>query len=197
VLDNVAWPYFDTYDIHSYSPVESYAKEFATSRVGACGRPIWISECGIHVHWNGEHGDLSDAEEERQARFVPQSYATSLYAGVSRHFFFILGNYCEGKVQFGLLRHDLTPRRGYLALAATGRLLADARPLASDDRDVRVYAFRCHARRVPRDVIGGCRARGGNPLPPCGARARRWPFSTTYGRVLPAVQCAWEWPVSL
>ena len=143
VLDNACWPYFDTYNIHSYSGVEQYLNEFATARQGACGKPLWISECGIHVTWNGEHGDLSDSEEVRQAQFVPKSYAASLFAGVSRHYFFILGNYCEGKVQFGLLRHDLTPRRGYLALAATGRLLAGAQSLGRmTNGNLRVYAFR-------------------------------------------------------
>jgi hypothetical protein len=35
----------------------------------------------------------------------------------------------EGQTQFGLLRPDLTPRPAYVALAAVGRLLADAKPL--------------------------------------------------------------------
>ncbi len=154
VINGETWPYFDTYDIHSYSGVEKYLSEFATARRGACGRPIWISECGIHVNWDAEHGDLPDAEENRQAQFVPKSYASTLYAGVSRHYFFILGNYCEGKVQFGLLRHDLTPRRGYLALAATGRLLAGARPLGRLTNGVlRAYAFRAQPDGGARDVL--------------------------------------------
>jgi hypothetical protein len=41
----------------------------------------------------------------------------------------MLPHYSEGTVQFGLLHADLTPRPGYLALAAVGRLLADAKPL--------------------------------------------------------------------
>jgi hypothetical protein len=154
VLNNACWPYFDTYDIHSYSGVEQYLSEFSTARIGACGRPLWISECGVHVQWNAEHGDLSDAEELRQARFVPKSYVSSLFAGVSRHYFFILGNYCEGKVQFGLLRHDLTPRRGYLALAATGRLLAGAQSLGRlTNGALRVYALRAQPDDATRDVL--------------------------------------------
>ena len=164
VLDNACWPYFDTYNIHSYSGVEQYLNEFATARQGACGKPLWISECGIHVTWNGEHGDLSDSEEVRQAQFVPKSYASSLFAGVSRHYFFILGNYCEGKVQFGLLRHDLTPRRGYLALAATGRLLAGAQPLGRmTNGAMRVYAFRARPDGAERDVLVAWSDKGGAP----------------------------------
>ena len=74
----------------------------------------------------GDPGRLDD--ERRQAAFIAQSYATSLFAGVQRHFFFILGNYIENEVQFGLLRHDHTPRPGYVALAAVGRFLAGSVP---------------------------------------------------------------------
>jgi hypothetical protein len=154
VVDNVSWPYYDTYNNHTYSGVEQYAKEFETAREGACGRPLWISECGVHVRWDGERGELPEGEEVRQARFVPKSYASSLFAGVSRHYFFILGNYCEGQIQFGLLRHDLTPRRGYLALAAVGRLLAGAQPLGCmTNGAARVYAFRARPDGEPRDVL--------------------------------------------
>ena len=154
VVDNACWPYYDTYNNHSYSDVEQYGAEFATAREGACGRPLWISECGIHVRWDAEHGDLPDSEEVRQAQFVPKSYASSLFAGVSRHYYFILGNYCESQVQFGLLRHDLTPRRGYLALAAVGRLLAGAQPLGRlTNGTARVYAFRARPDGEARDVL--------------------------------------------
>jgi len=154
VIDGGGWPYYDTYNNHTYSDVEKYVNEFATARQGACGRPIWLSECGIHVRWDGERGELPEAEEVRQARFVPKSYATSLFAGVSKHYFFILGNYCEGQIQFGLLRHDLTPRRGYLALAAVGRLMAGAQPLGRMTNSVaRVYAFRARPDGAARDVV--------------------------------------------
>ena len=154
VLANGCWPYFDTYNIHSYSGVESYLSEFEPARQAACGKPLWISECGVPVPWSAEHGDLSDNEDVRQARFVPKSFAATLFAGVAQHYFFILGNYSEGKIQFGLLRHDLTPRRGYLALAATGRLLAGARPLGRlTDGALRAYAFRARPDGAERDVL--------------------------------------------
>ena len=164
VIDNACWPYYDTYNNHSYSATEQYVKEFATAREGACGKPLWISECGIHVHWNADHGDLPATEEVRQARFVPKSYASSLFAGVSRHYFFILGNYCETKIQFGLLRHDLTPRRGYLALAAVGRLLAGAQPLGRmTNGTARVYAFRAQPDGREREVLVAWADKGTTP----------------------------------
>ncbi|MBN2449933.1 MAG: hypothetical protein JXR77_06070, partial [Lentisphaeria bacterium] len=131
ILGNVTWPYYDTFNIHSYSPPEAYPHEFRHSREVACGRPIWISECGIRLRFVTPRpwGDLTPEDDWRQACFLPKSYATSLFAGVDRHFFFILGNYCEGDIQFGLLRHDQTPRPAYCALAAVGRFLDGARCL--------------------------------------------------------------------
>ena len=64
-----------------------------------------------------------------QAERVVKIYALSIHEGSAATFYFILVNYVERQVQFGLLHKDLTPRPGYLALAAVGRLLADARPL--------------------------------------------------------------------
>ncbi len=186
VLANACWPYFDTYNIHSYSGVESYQNEFETARQAACGKPLWISECGIHVQWSAEHGDLSESEELRQARFVPKSFASTLFAGVARHYFFILGNYNEGNVQFGLLRHDLTPRRGYLALAATGRLLAGARPLGRmTNGAARVYAFRARPDGAERDVLVAWSDKGRSPVP-FGRDVSVEAAYDGYGRALPA-----------
>jgi hypothetical protein len=44
-------------------------------------------------------------------------------------FYFILGHYVERTVQYGLVHTDLTPRPAYIAFAAVGRLLNDAKPL--------------------------------------------------------------------
>jgi hypothetical protein len=159
ILGNEADAYMDTFNIHSYSSVDTYAAEMTHARETAAGKPLWLSECGIHVHspqpkpW----GDLPPAEALRQAWFIPASFATSLFSGVDRHFFFILGNYMEGDVQFGVLRHDLTPRPGYCALAAVGRFLDGARclgrlPVTGQDPR-RVYAFRAFPDGLERDVL--------------------------------------------
>ena len=159
VLDNEVWPYFETYNVHTYSKSDDYLNGFALIRQGACGRPIWLTECGIGLPWRTERpwSELSVDDERRQARFIAPSYASSLFAGVNRHFFFILGNYPENKVQFGLLRYDQTPRPGYVALAAVGRLLAGARPLGrfipEQSPDARVYAFHAVPDGVERDVL--------------------------------------------
>ena len=159
ILGNEADASMDTFNVHSYSPVENYPVEFTHTRRAAAGKPIWISECGIHVRSTGSKpaGELSAEESWRQACFIPASFATSLFSGVSRHFFFILGNYMEGDIQFGLLREDMTPRPGYSALAAVGRFLDGAACLGRvpirTDSSARVVAFRAYPDGVESDVL--------------------------------------------
>ncbi|NOY82064.1 MAG: hypothetical protein GXP31_13795 [Kiritimatiellaeota bacterium] len=159
VLENEAWPYFETYNIHSYSAPGAYRDQFANARQAACGRPLWISECGIRLPTRSAPpwGDMTPADELRQAEFIARSVASSLYAGVDRHFFFILGNYIEHDVQFGLLRHDFTPRPGYCALAAVGRFLAGAEcrgqlPLEGKP-ETRAIVFRARPDGRRQDVV--------------------------------------------
>jgi hypothetical protein len=159
VLENEAWPYFETYNIHSYNKPDNYLEQFKPAREAARGRPIWLTECGIALKakTDGPWSDLSLQDELQQAKFIARSYASSLFAGVNRHFFFILGNYRERAVQFGLLRKDQTPRPGYVALAAVGRLLTGAtclgRWLPKDNPSVRIYAFRARPDSLERDVL--------------------------------------------
>jgi hypothetical protein len=159
VLDNEAWPYFETYNIHTYTKPDDYLNAFAPARQAACGRPIWLTECGIGLPWQTERpwSELSTEDERRQAQFIAPSYASSLFAGVNRHFFFILGNYAENKIQFGILRYDQTPRPAYVALAAVGRLLAGARPLGrlvpGQSPDARIYAFHAAPDGLECDIL--------------------------------------------
>ena len=158
VLANEAWPYFDTYNIHSYDWPHSYVELWKPAREAAAGRPIWITEADRgtpHLKkppWYNQDPHL----EQLKAEWMAQSYANSLFAGARRHFHFILGNYQEPNgVQFGLLRLDLTPRPAYVALAAVGRCLAGARVLGrwQPGSDVQVYAFRSKPDGQERDVL--------------------------------------------
>ena len=169
ILANEAWPYYDTYNIHSYEPPAKYLELFATAREAACGKPVWLSECGIYQPWQTPPpwGELTPENELRHARFLAQSYACSMYAGVSRLFSFILGNYVEKTAQLGLMRHDHTPRPGYVAFAAIGRLLADARclgrlPVRPGD-NVRVYAFSAMPGGVRKDILVAWSESGESP----------------------------------
>jgi hypothetical protein len=125
VAANGTWPYFDTYNIHTYDWSHSYDDLWAPAREAVAGRPLWITEAdrGTRHLGNAPWFDLEPRLERLKAEWIAQSYAGSLFAGARRHFHFILGHYHEPNgVQFGLLRLDLTPRPAYVALAAVGAL---------------------------------------------------------------------------
>lgn len=161
VLENEAWPYFDTYNIHSYDWPESYAELWAPAREAACGRPIWVTEADRGIRYTGTKPwcELAPEDDIRKGRHIAHEYCHSLYAGAAIHFHFILGHYTEDSngVQFGLLRLDRTPRPSYVALAALGRLLAGARCLGrwtqADRPEARVFAFRARPDGAERDVL--------------------------------------------
>lgn len=122
---------FQSYNIHSYLQLEQYPSAFLPGRLAAGAAPLWLTECGIHLNaatpppWS----DMTPGDDQRQAAFLAPSYAVSFFAGVKVHFFFVLSNYLERGVQFGLLRYDRTPRPGFSALAAVGHFLANATAL--------------------------------------------------------------------
>jgi hypothetical protein len=158
VLANETWPYFDTYNIHTYDWSHGYAELWKPARAAAAGRPLWITETdrGTPHLKNPPWYDQEPHLEQLKAEWMAQSYASSLFAGARRHFHFILGNYQEPNgVQFGLLRLDLTPRPAYVALAAVGRCLAGARALGrwQPGQSVQVYAFRAQPDGQEQDVL--------------------------------------------
>jgi len=161
VLANETWPYFDTYNIHSYDWPYTYLKLWEPVRSAACGRPIWVTEAdrGMITKEPPPWYDLTRKAEIQKAHILAQEYTYSLFAGANRHFHFILGNYHEdhNSVQFGLLRRDFTPRPAYVALAAVGRFLAGARPLGcwsvKDKPHAHIYAFRAQPDGCPQDVL--------------------------------------------
>ncbi len=156
---NDVWPYFDTFNFHHYQPIEQYAELYGALRPISAGRPLWITEVGTKdISWTGDAKvqDPDEANLRLQEELVPKMFAAGLNQGAAEMFYFILGNYAEGQTQFGLLRRDLTPRPGYLALAAVGRLLAGAKPLGQikdDQKNLRAFAFEALPDGTKRDVI--------------------------------------------
>jgi len=150
VLENRTWPYFDTYNIHTYDWPDSYERLWRPVRAAASGRPIWVTESdrGIGYETPEPWCDLSPEGDIRKAEFMAQSYASSFHAGAGKHFHFVLGHYHEARnqVQFGLLRLDRTPRPSYVALSAIGRFLNGAQCLGRwmlpDQAQAHIYAFR-------------------------------------------------------
>lgn len=156
--ENKAWPYFETYNLHHYERFENYPKLYADHRAISAGRPLWVTECAVPVKWAGDDKlkEPTDADLKVQAERVAKTFAWSLHERSVATFYFLLPHYVEGQTQFGIVRPDLTPRPAYVALAAAGRLLADAKPLGrvpAPDEAVRVFAFRARPDGRERDVL--------------------------------------------
>jgi hypothetical protein len=156
--ENTAWPYFDTFNLHHYEGFSKYPKLYADFRAVSAGKPLWATECSVTVKWHGDPKlqEPTDADLCVQSERVVMTYACAIHEGAEAVFYFMLPHYVEGQTQFGLLRPDLTPRPGYLALAAAGRLLADARPLGKvkDTNDsIRAYLFRARPDGGRADVL--------------------------------------------
>jgi hypothetical protein len=171
---NEAWPYFDTYNFHTYELLENYPSVYAAHRAVSAGKPLWVTETSMHIKWRGDEHlkELGDENLRLQSERLTKTYALAFHEGAQAVFYFVLPHYAEGQLQFGLLRPDLTPRPGYLALAAVGRLLADAKPLGrvkTTDDAVRGYLFDAQPDGKPADVLVAWADAGGTlklPKPP-------------------------------
>jgi hypothetical protein len=155
---NEAWPYFDTYNLHHYEPLENYPSLYASHRAVSGGKPMWVSECSVHVKWRGDEAlkELGDADLKLQSERLTKTYALAIHEGAQSVFYFMLPHYTEARLQYGLLRPDLTPRPAFLSLAAVGRLLADARPLGrvrGTNESVHAYLFNAKPDGNPATVL--------------------------------------------
>ncbi len=143
---NVAWPYFDTCNLHHYIRPDDYPAWYAAFRRISAGRPLWVTEFNQPLPWAGDpkFQELTAADQRLQAERVPIVFASSLHEGPAEAFYFLFPHYVEGRTQFGIVHRDLTPRPAYVALAAVGRLLAGARPLGRwqvSSRQARAFLF--------------------------------------------------------
>ena len=155
LADNAAWPYFDTCNLHHYIRPDDYPAWYAAVRRVSAGRPLWVTEFNQPVPWSGDAKtqEPTAADQRLQAQRVPIVFASSLHEGPAVAFYFLFPHYTEGKIQFGIVHRDLTPRAAYVALAAVGRLLADARPLGRckvPSQQARAFLF--HARPDGKDA---------------------------------------------
>jgi len=140
--------YLDIFNFHTYAPIQHYMDTLnswvgMTKEYGIADRPIWLTEAGIGLPFTpgNEAKELTPDSERAQAQFVPRSFATSLAAGVDRHFFFVLPFYPEGIIQFGALHRDLSPRPSFIAIATAARLLGTGRYLGKLPGECEGYLF--------------------------------------------------------
>jgi len=153
---NETWPYFDTFNFHHYCEPDNYTNVYAAFRPFTAGKPMWVTEFNYPVHF-GKNPDQEPSEEDLrvQTERLAQVIASSLNQGPQAAFYFMLPHYCEGDIQFGILHKDLTPRPAYVAMAAVGRLLADARSLGRMQAaaNVRAFVFAARPDGKNRNVI--------------------------------------------
>lgn len=143
---NQAWPYFDTCNLHHYIGIEKYPARYKAFRRICAGRPLWTTEFAMPVQWADEKTkEPSDQDLRIQAQRIPVSFAGAIHEGCAAAYYFLLPDYVEGKTQYGIIHKDLTPRPAYVALAALGRWLAEAKPLGQWRREPGFYgyAFAC------------------------------------------------------
>jgi len=163
---NETWPYFETFNLHHYAAFDAYPSLYADFREVSGGRPLWVTECAMPLRWSGDEAkkELSDEDLKEQARRLVKVFAGSLHEGSRATFYFLLPHYVEGPTQFGIIRPDLTPRPAYVALAAVGRLLADARPMGRVKHErYRIYGFSAMPDGTPRTVLVAWSDQGSGP----------------------------------
>jgi hypothetical protein len=119
---------------------------------------LWVTEFDQPVQWAGDPKaqEPTAADQRLQAQRVPIVFASALHEGPAEAFYFLLPHYTEGKIQFGIVHRDLTPRPAYVALAAVGRLLADARPLGIwevSGQQSRAFLFRARPDGQEAEVL--------------------------------------------
>ena len=156
--ENQAGAYFDTFNLHHYTSLDSFPQVYAAFRAVSSGKPMWVTECNIPVHWAGDDRlkEPSPRDLKIQSERVAKIFAASIYEGAAATFYFLLPHYAEGQTQFGILRADLTPRPAYVALAAAGRLLAGARPvgrLKTADPQIRGFVIRAKPEGQSRELL--------------------------------------------
>ena len=155
---NDVGPYFDTFNFHHYVALSNYPALYQEFRQRAAGRPLWVTEFCRPLKWTGDEKlkELPDDRLVLQAELLVKGFAASLSEGTTAAFYFLLRDYSEGEIQFGILRADLTPRPAYSALAAVGRLLNNAHPLGGvtgPNPAVEAYLFRAEPDGRPAEVL--------------------------------------------
>jgi hypothetical protein len=110
------------------------------------------------VYWKGDEKlkEPTDADLREQSERVAKVYTMSMHEGTRAVFYFLLPDYSERQIQYGILHKDLTPRPAFVAAAAVGRLLADAVPVGrtkTADELIHGYVFRAKPDGKEADVL--------------------------------------------
>jgi hypothetical protein len=154
---NTAYPYFDIYNLHHYIGLPMYSRAYGRHRAVNGGRPMWTTEFNLTINWADEATKEPSHEDLRvQGYRVGKVFSGALYEGSEKAFYFILGDYVERNLQYGLIHKDMTPRPAYVAFAAVGRLLNGAKPIGRielGDEKLKAYAFSTVVDGAPKETV--------------------------------------------
>jgi hypothetical protein len=154
---NEVYPYFDRYNLHHYIGLDRYPQAYDRHRGVSGGRPMWTTEFNLMVNWaDPQTHEPSDEDLRVQGYRVAKVFSCALHEGLEKAFYFILGHYVERTLQYGLVHADLTPRPAYVAFAAVGQFLNDAKPIGRVDfgkEKLKGYAFQTIVDGVERETI--------------------------------------------
>lgn len=133
---------FDILTVHPYRAHLServLIKELRDTREQVSGRPLWITEMG----WSTQVGGR---DERTQAELLARCYLTSVASGACQNVsWYDFRNDGEdpfyNEANFGVLRHDFTPKPAYRALATVCRTMAHGAPRARTDFGEGIYAL--------------------------------------------------------
>jgi hypothetical protein len=133
IYENDIDAYFDVFNWHSYLDPKRYAAELKDYRAlmeqhHYAPRQAWLTECGSSSTDTEppDHRLLTAEAQRRECRFLSQSVVMGLATGTEKHFWFVMPDYMEGKNQFGILRPDLLPYPGFVALSAAANILGQS-----------------------------------------------------------------------
>ena len=131
--------YLDCGNIHSYpqgNPPDKLGSFIAKAELNSGAKPIVATETGYHtaLNWSGENPPVSEAA---MATYMPRLFLEYFRWGIARTFSYELldefddPGWTRQEANFGLLRHDLSPKPAFDALRNTiGSSKTPARPSA-------------------------------------------------------------------
>lgn len=126
--------YADGFGWHVYQSPDTFEKVFRSydpiRKSGKLiGKPIRLTEVGIRTDVVPNSRNLSPENRRVQCQFIPRFAAHSLMLGCDKALFFVMPDYMEGTLQFGLLRADLTPNPAFVAISAAINIIGEGKYL--------------------------------------------------------------------
>lgn len=129
LMKNDVKNYFDIYNYHVHRTVNTgtnineYPKNSTShnnfmQEYGISDKPVWVSEAGMFIPFEGESADLTVQQQKASARYLATSAIEGLSQGEDKHFWFILPYYTENNRSLGSFSSKQTPYASYNAAAA-------------------------------------------------------------------------------